>query len=43
MGAKLPYYPHNQVDLQELISNFKLDRGLLLPNGQLEVLMRSTV
>lgn len=37
------FYPHSQAILINLLTCFDIDRGMLLPDGRLEVVMNSTV
>lgn len=37
------FYPHSQAILINLLTCFSIDRGMLLPDGRLEVAMASTV
>ena len=39
----MAYHPHSQVEMADLFNHFAFDRGLLLPNGKLEMLLRSRV
>ena len=36
-------YPHTQAILVNLLSNFDIDQGMLLPDGRLEVLMTASL
>jgi hypothetical protein len=36
-------YPHSQAILINLLTSFSIDRGMLLPDGRLEVSMKSTL
>lgn len=36
------FYPHSQAILINLLTGFSIDRGMLLPDGRLEVSMRAT-
>jgi hypothetical protein len=40
---QLTCYPHSQVELNELLTSFDFERGLLQPDGKLEILLRATV
>jgi hypothetical protein len=40
-SAQLPFHPHSQVEMQEIFSCFGFERGLLLPDGKLEMLLKS--
>lgn len=37
------FYPHSQAILINLLTGFSIERGMLLPDGRLEVAMRATV
>lgn len=37
----MAYHPHSQIEMAEMFNGFALERGLLLPNGKLEMLLRS--
>lgn len=39
----MTYHPHSQVEMADLLNCFGFERGLLLPNGKLEMLFRSRV
>ena len=39
----MAYHPHSQIEMADLFNNFAFDRGLLLPNGKLEMLLRSRI
>jgi hypothetical protein len=39
MGKQLRTFPHTQATLLNLLANFDIDQGMLLPDGRLEVLM----
>ena len=39
-SSQLPYYPHSQIEMHEMFTCFDFDRGLLLPDGVLEMLLR---
>ena len=38
-GGKMPYHPHSQVEMAEMLNCFAFERGLLLPSGKLEMLL----
>jgi hypothetical protein len=38
--AQLPYYPHSQIEMHEMMGCFDFERGLLLPEGKLEMLLK---
>ena len=40
-SAQLPYYPHSQIEMHEMMNCFDFERGLLLPDGKLEMLFKS--
>lgn len=42
-GAEMPYHPHSQIEMADMLNIFTFERGLLLPNGKLEMLLKSTV
>ena len=37
-----PYHPHSQIEMADMLNCFAFERGLLLPNGKLEMLLKST-
>ena len=37
----MAYHPHSQTEMADLFNAFAFERGLLLPNGKLEMLLRS--
>lgn len=37
----MAYHPHSQIEMADLFNGFAFERGLLLPNGKLEMLLRS--
>ncbi|MEJ2384079.1 MAG: hypothetical protein P8Y54_06730 [Xanthomonadales bacterium] len=37
----MTYHPHSQIEMADLFDGFAFERGLLLPNGKLEMLLRS--
>jgi hypothetical protein len=39
----MAYHPHSQIEMADLFDCFAFERGLLLPNGKLEMLFRSRV
>ena len=39
-SAQLPYHPHSQVEMHEMLNSFDFERGLLLPEGKLEMLLK---
>ena len=38
----MSYHPHSQIEMADMLNNFTFERGLLLPNGKLEMLLKST-
>jgi hypothetical protein len=36
----LPSYPHSQIEMHEMMNCFDFERGLLLPEGKLEMLLK---
>jgi hypothetical protein len=39
-SAQLPYHPHSQIEMHEMLNCLDFDRGLLLPDGKLEMLLK---
>ena len=39
-SAQLPCYPHSQIEMHEMLNCFDFERGLLLPEGKLEMLLK---
>ena len=39
-SAQIPYYPHSQIEMHEMFNSFDFERGLLLPEGILEMLLK---
>ena len=37
----MPYHPHSQVEMADMLNCFAFERGLLLPSGKLEMLLKS--
>lgn len=37
---QLPCYPHSQIEMHEMFTCFDFERGLLLPEGKLEMLLK---
>ncbi len=37
----MAYHPHSQLEMADMFNGFAFERGLLLPNGKLEMLLRS--
>ncbi len=42
-SAQLPTHPHSQVEMHEMLNCFDFERGLLLPDGKLEMLLKPRV
>jgi len=40
-GSDLKYQPHSQVEMADMLSGFAFERGLLLPDGKLEMILHS--
>ena len=40
---QLSIYPHSQSALNDQLQNFHMERGVLLPDGKIEMLLRATV
>jgi hypothetical protein len=40
-GSELKYQPHSQIEMADMLSGFAFERGLLLPNGKLEMILHS--
>ena len=38
---QMPYHPHSQVEMADMLNCFAFERGLLLPSGKLEMLLKS--
>jgi hypothetical protein len=36
----MSYYPHSQIEMHEMMNCFDFERGLLLPDGKLEMLLK---
>ncbi len=41
-SVEMPYHPHSQIEMADMLNIFTFERGLLLPNGKLEMLLKST-
>lgn len=39
-SAQLPHHPHSQIEMHEMVTCFDFERGLLLPEGKLEMLLK---
>jgi hypothetical protein len=42
-GPPLHMYPHSQIEMHDMLSCFAFERGLLLPDGKLEMLLKPTL
>jgi len=42
-GRQLPTHPHSQVEMHEMLNCFAFERGLLLADGKLEMLLKPRV
>lgn len=40
--VEMSYHPHSQIEMADMLNIFTFERGLLLPNGKLEMLLKST-
>ena len=38
--SQLPYYPQSQVEMADMLNCFAFERGLLLPSGKLEMMLK---
>lgn len=38
--SQMPYYPHSQVEMADMFNCFAFERGLLLPSGKLEMMLK---
>ena len=38
--GELPYHPHSQVEMADMLNCFAFERGLLLPSGKLEMMLK---
>lgn len=43
LGSQMRYHPHSQIEMHEMLNSFAFDRGLLLPDGKLEMLLKRRV
>jgi hypothetical protein len=39
-AEEIPHHPHSQIEMHEMLTCFDFERGLLLPNGKLEMLLK---
>lgn len=42
-GPQLRMHPHSQIEMHDMLNCFAFERGLLLPDGKLEMLLKSNV
>lgn len=42
-SSELTHHPHSQIEMHEMLNSFDFDRGLLLPEGKLEMLLKTRV
>lgn len=42
-SVQMPCYPHSQIEMHEMLNCFDFERGLLLPEGKLEMLLKPRV
>ncbi|MGD2129957.1 MAG: hypothetical protein PVG42_15955 [Lysobacterales bacterium] len=40
LAPQLQHHPHSQIEMQEMLTCFRFERGLLLPDGKLEMLLK---
>jgi hypothetical protein len=40
ISEQMPYHPHSQIEMHEMMNCFDFERGLLLPDGKLEMLLK---
>ena len=43
LTPQLPYHPHSQIEMHDMLNTFDFERGLLLENGKLEMLLKPRV
>lgn len=43
LSPQLPYHPHSQIEMHEMFSSFDFERGLLLGDGVLEMILKPRV
>jgi hypothetical protein len=41
--AQMRAHPHSQIEMHDMLDCFKFERGLLMPDGKLEMLLKSTL
>jgi hypothetical protein len=39
-SGNMPYHPHSQVEMADMLNSFAFARGLLLPSGKLEMMLK---
>jgi len=39
-SVQMPHHPHSQIEMHEMLNSFDFERGLLLPEGKLEMLLK---
>jgi len=42
-SRQMPVHPHSQIEMHEMLNCFDFERGLLLPDGKLEMLLKPRV
>ena len=40
LTEEIPHHPHSQIEMHEMLTCFDFERGLLLPTGKLEMLLK---
>jgi hypothetical protein len=40
LTEQMAYHPHSQIEMHEMLTSFDFERGLLLPDGKLEMLLK---
>ena len=43
LSEQMSYHPHSQIEMHEMFTCFDFERGLLLPDGKLEMLLKPRV
>jgi len=41
-SRQMPYHPHSQVEMADMLNCFAFERGLLLPSGKLEMMLQTS-
>ena len=41
--SQMRAHPHSQIEMQDMLDCFRFERGLLMPDGKLEMLLKSTL